>query len=103
MFQEGEYRKTLLVRVLRLMTYSFCFYLYKQCYWWLYCCSLSLLFSSVFVPNRLMMIICADHALIAGFQHKNGRECAGKERDIAAFEVVPLSKPISAYCAGCTL
>ncbi len=47
--------------------------------------------------------VCADHALIAGFQHKNGRERVGKERDIAAFEVVPLSKPISAYCAGCTL
>ncbi len=47
--------------------------------------------------------VCADHALIAGFPHKNGRERVGKERDIAAFEVVPLSKPISAYCAGCTL
>ncbi len=42
--------------------------------------------------------------MFAGFQYKNGREGVEKERDmIAAFEVVLLSKPISAYRARCTL
>ncbi len=42
-----------------------------------------------------------DWCVFAGFQYKNGREGVEKERDIAAFEVVLLSKPISAYHAGC--
>ncbi len=72
------------------------------------------LFLCVFTPQRCFknFVVCpacndnksdSDWCIFAGFQYKNGRESMVKTRDIAAFEVVPLSKPRSTYRACCTL
>ncbi len=90
---------------------NFCFYyLYKECYWRLYCCSLSLsLSSSVFVPNRLMMIICAHppvcavHALIGACSLGSSTKMAERAWRMRGTCGVSGCSALQAHHACCTL
>ncbi len=64
------------------------------------------------MSNRLMVIICSRPPVCAALaligacslaSNKNVRESVEKQRDIAAFEVVALSKLMSAYRTCCAL